>query len=334
MQNIWYTKFNCNKQKIPHFRVLEGVIVAIAISLIKKIAQLFISIFLGWFVVKIKLLKSEDSKVISKIALFITVPCLMITTFQIDYTPEIRDGLLLAILAALVVNVTYAIFVNVFGKPFKLDTLEKSSIMFSNAGNLTMPVILSVLGPDWTIYGVGYMLVQDVFLWSYGRMLMSNEKKIDFKKMFLNVNMIALFIGGLLFLLRIKLPEILQGPVESFSAMVGPLSMFIAGMLIAGCTFKQVVSNKRIYLVITMRMIVCPLIAMCILKFSGMANLVPDGKMILLVSLIASVAPTASTITNMAQIYGRDSVYASSINVVTTLMCIITMPLMVFLYQL
>ena len=73
MQNIWYNKFNCNKQKIPHFRVLEGVIVAIAISLIKKIAQLFISIFLGWFVVKIKLLKSEDSKVISKIALFITV---------------------------------------------------------------------------------------------------------------------------------------------------------------------------------------------------------------------------------------------------------------------
>ena len=43
--------------------------------------------------------------------------------------------------------------------------------------------------------------------------------------------------------------------------------------------------------------------------------------------------PSASTLTQMAQVYGKDADYASAINVVTTLLCIVTMPLMVALYQ-
>ena len=77
-----------------------------------------------------------------------------------------------------------------------------------------------------------------------------------------------------------------------------------------------------------------PLAAVALLKLSGLAHLVPDGQTILLVSLLATCTPSASTITQMAQIYGKDADYASAINVVTTLLCIFTMPLMVALYQL
>lgn len=55
---------------------------------------------------------------------------------------------------------------------------------------------------------------------------------------------------------------------------------------------------------------------------------------IVVVSLLATCTPSASTITQMAQIYGKDADYASAINVATTLLCILTMPLMVALYQL
>ena len=53
----------------------------------------------------------------------------------------------------------------------------------------------------------------------------------------------------------------------------------------------------------------------------------------LLVSLLATCTPSASTITQMAQIYGKDADYASAINVVTTLLCIFTMPLMIGLFE-
>lgn len=55
--------------------------------------------------------------------------------------------------------------------------------------------------------------------------------------------------------------------------------------------------------------------------------------MILLISLLATITPSASAITQMAQIYGKNGEYASAINVVTTIVCIITMPIMVWLYQ-
>ena len=60
----------------------------------------------------------------------------------------------------------------------------------------------------------------------------------------------------------------------------------------------------------------------------------PKGETILLVSFLASITPSASAVTQMAQVYGREGEYAGSINVITTLLCIITMPLLLALYQL
>ena len=71
-----------------------------------------------------------------------------------------------------------------------------------------------------------------------------------------------------------------------------------------------------------------------LLGYSGLASLVPDGESILLISLLAASAPAASNVTQIAQVYGHEGDYASAINVVTTLLCIFTMPLMVALYQL
>lgn len=55
-------------------------------------------------------------------------------------------------------------------------------------------------------------------------------------------------------------------------------------------------------------------------------------KTILLISLMAVITPSATTIVQLAQLYDQDPVYASTINVMTTLVSIITMPLMVMLY--
>lgn len=52
-----------------------------------------------------------------------------------------------------------------------------------------------------------------------------------------------------------------------------------------------------------------------------------------MITLIACITPSASTITQMAQIYGQNADYASAINVITTILCIVTMPVLVLLYQ-
>ena len=72
---------------------------------------------------------------------------------------------------------------------------------------------------------------------------------------------------------------------------------------------------------------------MLLLKVSGLVNGSPDGKKILLIVFLAVITPPASTVTQMCQVYGNDSKYASAVNVMTTLLAIVTMPLMVLLFQ-
>ena len=63
-----------------------------------------------------------------------------------------------------------------------------------------------------------------------------------------------------------------------------------------------------------------------------MASMVKEGKTILLISLMAVITPSATTVVQLAQLYDQEPVYASTINVMTTIVSIITMPLMVMLY--
>ena len=50
----------------------------------QQITELFLMIFMGYVIVKARLLKGEDSKVISKIVLYLIIPCVIINAFQVD----------------------------------------------------------------------------------------------------------------------------------------------------------------------------------------------------------------------------------------------------------
>lgn len=165
-------------------------------------------------------------------------------------------------------------------------------------------------------------------------MMICGETKPDLKKIFTNVNMITILFGVLLFAAQISLPGPVDSAVRSLGAMIGPLAMLIAGMLIAGTTPKEVLSYPHIALVTLLRLVGVPLLTILLLKFSGLSSLAENGRQILLVTLLATITPSASTITQMAQVYGKDARYAGAINVITTLLCMISMPIMVYLYQL
>lgn len=288
---------------------------------------------MGFILVRTDLLKPEDSKSLSIVVLYLILPCVIINAFSVKYTENIRNGLILALVAAVLIHIALLILIKVLEKIFHLDAVEKASIIYSNSANLIIPLIVSVLGAQWVIYSSAFLSVQLVLMWTHGRMVLCEEKKVEFKKILLNINMISILFGILIFAAKIQLPNIIMETMKSVSVTIGPISMVIVGMLIGNISLKQVFAYKRIYMVTFLKMIVCPAMVVLLLKFSGMATLLPDGNMILLISLLATITPSASTITQMAQIYGKNAEYASVINVVTTVICIVTMPIMVWLYQ-
>ena len=299
----------------------------------EQIAKLFIMIFMGYVVVKMGLLKDEDSKVLSTLVLYLIVPCVILNAFQVDYTLEKVSGLELACIASLLLLFILLPVVNLIGKVLKLNEVETMSIYYSNSGNLIVPLVAFMLGDKWVFYACVFMGLQTIFFWTHCKNVLSHEKGFNLKKIFFNINIITIIVASVLFFAKIRLPEIITGTLSSVGAMIGPASMFVIGMLIGGMDLKKVLTNKKAYFISFMRLIVIPLIALLILKVSGLVGWNKEGEEILLIVFMAVISPVASTVTQMCQVYDNDSRYASTISVLTTLGAIVTMPLMVLLYQ-
>ena len=304
----------------------------ISFLLFKQIAQFFIMIIMGYTLVKLKIVKSEDSKVLSMVCLYLIMPCVIINSFLIEFTPDKLKGLGLAVGVAIVIHFVAWVFIRILGKVLNFNPVEKASVMYSNAANMVIPVVMSVLGDEWVLYSSAFVSVQLVLLWTHCKSMLSNEKGFELKKIYTNINLIAIFIGILLFITKIHIPSVLQGTLKSVGGTVAPISMIITGMIMAGAELKKVFSNGRIYLVLFFRMIFFPFIVFMIIYFTGITKVIDNGAMILLVTFIATITPTASSITQMAQVYGNNEQYAGAINIMTTIVSIVTMPIMVALY--
>ena len=305
----------------------------ISILLMQQIVQLFLMIFMGYLIVKTGLVRNDDSNVLSKIILYLIVPCVIINAFQVDYTTDTVKGLLIAFAASVMTKVVLLIVISAAGKLLHLNEVEIASVYYSNSGNLIVPIVTFILGQEWVLYGCVFMSVQLVFLWTHCKKIISREASYDLKKIILNINMISIFIGVILFFTGIRLPEIIRNTLASVGTMIGPASMIVTGMLFAGMNLKQIFANKRVYFITFLRLIAVPLIALVLIKLSNLASFSADGNKIMLIVFLAIITPSASTVTQMCQVYGNDSKYASAINVMTTLLSIITMPVMVMLFQ-
>ena len=305
----------------------------IILLLMEQIIQLFLMIFMGFVIVKARLLKSEDSRVLSVIVLYLIVPCVIINAFQVDYTKDTVQGLLIALAASVLTQIVLLIVISVFGKLIHLNEVEVASIYYSNSGNLIVPIVTFILGKEWVLYGCVFMSVQLVFIWTHCKKIISREASYDWKKIVLNINMISIVIGVILFFTRIHLLSDINSTLSAVGSMIGPASMIVTGMLFAGMNLKKIFTNKRVYFVSFLRLIVVPVIALILIKYSQLSTFSSNGNKLMLIVFLAIITPSASTVTQMCQVYGNDSQYASAINVVTTLFAIITMPATVMLFQ-
>ncbi len=306
----------------------------LSLILAKKIFSLFIIMIMSMALVRLQILKAADSKIMSILLLYLFFPCVILESFQIDFTPEIQHGMLLSTGAAVVVQALLLFMGVALKKTLNLNAVEQCSVIYSNAGNLIIPLVVSVLGPEWVIYSSSFLAVQLVLFWTHMKSTMANETHMDLRAVFTNANMIAIFAGIVLLFTGWRLPVPVNDALHSLGLVIGPSAMIIAGMLLGDMSWERIKSYKRVPLVAFLRLIVMPLGVLVLLKYSGIASFSPHGTTILLITLLATATPSATTCVSMASLYDNQPEYASVINVVTATLCTITMPVIVWLYQL
>ena len=299
----------------------------------EEIIKLFVIMFMGYAVVKAGLMKSSESKSVSVIMVYLVIPCVILNAFQVEYTPDVQKGLLLACAAAVAVHILFLLLTAILKKPLHLDVIERATIIYSNAGILVIPLVQELLGQDYVIYSSAYNAVQLILLWTHCKHMLCEEDKLEWKKVLLNVNIISIIAGVVLFIFRIQLPSGAQDVLNMMNNMIGPLGMLLAGMVIAEVPLKTVFTRKRSYLSAALRLLIYPVFVLILMKVIQTFAGIQDSKQILLTVYLASITPACATVTSMAQLYDKDAAYSSSLYVLTTLLSIATMPVMVGLFE-
>ena len=305
----------------------------ISLLLAHEIAQLFLILLAGFVLVRAGLLRAADSKVLSVILVYLVIPCVIIDAFQIEDTPAIRAGLAVSFAAAAAIHLLFLVLTGLMRRFLGLDAIERATAIYSNAGALVIPLVQALLGQEYVIYSCAFIIVQLVLLWTHGSMILRGAGALSWKAILTNVNLLSIAAGAVLYAGRIPLPAVLSGAMDDMGALMGPLGMLLAGMAIAESPLRQLVCTPRYYLTAALRLVVYPLAALVLLWTTGMAALLPDGRAILMTVYLAAITPACTTITSMVQLYGQDAGKSSALYVMSTLLSIVTMPLMLAVFD-
>ena len=245
----------------------------LSLILLQQIAQLFIIIFLGWAIVKAGILKSEDSRVLSILLLYVIIPCVILNAFQIERTTDTVRMMELSLLSALMMNVLSLVLGRLSAKLFCLNTVETASVMYSNCTNMVVPLVIGIWGEDWVMYVTCYSIVQTILVWTHARILISGKKEISLRDLVCNVNILAIAIGLFLFAFQIRLPAVIRSAFAMAGNTMGPVAMLIIGMLMADMDMQHLRSYRQLWKPVLLRLIVLPVILVCVAKYSGLAAL-------------------------------------------------------------
>ncbi len=292
----------------------------------QQVLVLFILIVIGFLCGKKGILTNSSSKHMTDIVLYVVTPCVMISAFQRKFTFDLLANILIAVLCAAVIFSASILLTRLIFHD-KNESRKKVlgfATIFSNCGFMSLPLQKAILGDDGWFYGSIFVAVFNVFLWTYGLVMMSGDKKqLSIKKLVFNPGITGVIIALILFVFRIDLPQIISQPVDYLAALNTPLPMLIIGFYLSQADFKRAFTDAKAYLSMGLRLIAIPLVAALVMW------LFKVDSTILIAFVIACSAPTAATTTMFSAKYGHDVELSVSLVAATTVLSIVTMPLVV-----
>lgn len=299
----------------------------------KQIAGLVLMGLAGYALRKLGAISHEESRGLSVVCVYLCTPCAVFLSFQTHITEERLGGFIYALLAVGVIHLVFFLAMGVLKRLWPMSAIESTSVIYSNAGNLIIPLVSGVFGAEYVFYTSAYMFVQSIFMWSHGQIQIRGTSEGALKKICLHPCILSIFAGVLFLALGWSLPDIARTAASGLGACMGPIAMLTVGILIAELDPGRMFVNRRIYLVMSMRLLLYPLLAMTAAFLVRKYFPVRIDPVVYLIVTLGACGPAATSLTQLAQLCNQDPGYASSINVLTTFGSILTMPLIILLAQ-
>ena len=303
---------------------------------VKQVVILYIIVAGGYVCDKTKVFTEKTARACNNLLFCAITPCVIVNSFlTTEFSADTARGLLLAAGCAALTHVTGI----VLSLPFFRDTKKpnngifKFASVYGNMGYMALPLAQAVLGSEGVFYCSAGIIMFQVFCFTHGAWVMSRggetNAKFDPKRLLLNPGVIAVCIGLPLFLLRLKMPEVITKPISFVGSMNTPLAMLMLGTYISNAGMKTLFKNKEQYLVAAVKIIAVPLAVYGVLRLTGLVT-----GALLTACIIQASAPSANNTVMFAAKYDRDTGVAAKTVSFVSFASVLTMPVMIALTQL
>lgn len=301
----------------------------LSLIVLKQVIILFILIGIGFVLTKTNKLSDAGVKQMTNILLTVVTPCVLIEAYQKEFDVKLLKSLLLAFLYSIIIHIINIIISHFLFKKEESNKYRVSRFAsnFSNCGYMAIPLLGAALGSNGIFFGSAYLVVFTIFYWTYGIYICTEDKKAltSIKNILINPGIIGVTVGLILFFAKIKLPEIVLSSISYMASLNTPIPMIILGSFLVKVDFKAVFKNMRVYLVSFVRLILIPIIGIFITKLLNLSTEVATSV------LIVTACPVATVTSLFASKYELDTTYAAQVVSFSTILSIITIPLMVIL---
>ena len=289
-----------------------------------QILLMFLYLIIGFVLHRAGLITKEGSKALAHLLLHCVLPCVVLKSFCIEYSAQGAVELAVSIAAGagvLLLSMAVAWFF------FRKDPMAQIGVAFSNAGFMGFPLVTAVLGGDAVFYAAGFVALLNALQWTYGQTKISGDKKyIQLGTVLKNPLVLSLLAGVVIYFCRVPVPQFFRSPMAAIAGMNAPLAMIVLGVYLAQTDLKAIFTRPRLYALSAVRLVVIPLLTIACLL------LLPAGwKKIGAVLVIVNAAPIGSNIAVYVQRLGLDSAYAVQMVCLSTLLSLVTLPVVLSL---
>ena len=294
--------------------------------LLRQIAIMALLMAVGIYLSRKGFLSPQGTKDLGAILLRIIIPCVIVKSYITTYSRErLLELALSAGLALAAFILAMGIAYLVYGKRRRIENFASA---FCNAGFIGIPLAQAVIGDEGVFYMAASVALLNLFQWTYGVYIMTDRRdSISAKTIAKNPVVIAIVIGIALFLSRLPVPGIVTSTLGYIAGMNTPVAMILMGTYMAKLPWRKLL-DKRAYGCVLFRLVVIPAVVLAVFWALPITN-----QNVALAAYLAAATPVGANICVFAQQYDCDYEFSVVTVCLSTVLSIVTVPLMVSLAQ-
>ena len=293
--------------------------------LLQQMGILFVYMMIGYVACKKEYFDQEFGKKLSWLVVNVANPMLAISAVVNNEEQIAKKDFYVTVLLAICFYAFFLILAQILPR---LIGVQKSDIgvykmmtTFNNIGFMGFPVIAAEYGNGALIYAVPFSIMFNILCYTWGiQTLCGGGEKGNWKRI-INIGTISGIISIVLFFMQIPVPKMICSLSAGLSNLTGPLSMLVIGISIAAMELKDLFTDVKLLKFALIKLLAVPVAAMLLV-----CQLI-DNRLICEVFLVMMATPAASMCSMLSQQYGGDYELAAKGVALTTILSVVTMPI-------